>query len=146
MSDGAPAVQLEGWLPGEENNGLMNAGEKLMDDFEDAYRVGDSTTEATLTLIVGLIEVVGVKHRKNPEEKPPVVATRFARLEVIKPGADYQSVRGVLDAIHDARVGNTALPGLGQDEPPEQLSDDELLEREREAAAREAAEGLGTKA
>jgi hypothetical protein len=116
MTDGAPAVQLEGWLPGEENNGLMSAGDMLMDAFEDAYRTGDSTTEATLTLVVGLIEVVGVKHRKNPEEKPPVVATRFARIEVIKAGDDYKKVREVLDGIHDARIGNTALPGLGDED------------------------------
>lgn len=121
MSDhNSTAVQLEGWLPGEENNGLPAAGEQLMEAFEDAYRTGDDTTASTLTLVVRLIEVVGVKHRKNPDEKPPVVATRFARIEVIRPGADYQTVRGVLDAIHDGRVGAVALPGMGE---PDELDD-----------------------
>lgn len=123
MSDhNSTAVQLEGWLPGEENNGLPAAGEQLMEAFEDAYRQGDDTTGATLTLVVGLIEVVGVKHRKNPDEKPPVVATRFARIEVIRPGDDYKAVRAVLDGIHDARVGSAALPGLGEDDD---LADDD---------------------
>lgn len=126
------AVQLEGWLPGEENNGLMVAGDKLMDDFEEAYRTGGSTTDATLTLIVGLIEVVGVKHRKNPDEKPPVVATRFARIEVIKAGGDYKTVREILDGIHDSRVGNAALPGMGDDEDVDPGEGPEIL-----AAARE---------
>jgi hypothetical protein len=141
MSDDAPSVQLQGWLPGEENNGLMVVGETLMEAFDEADRIGEDTTAVTLTLVVGLIEVVGSQKRKKPKE--PIVYTRLVRLEVVKPGADYQTVRGVLDAIHDKRIGNTPLPGMGNDDDPEQLDDDELLEREREAAAREAAEGLG---
>lgn len=123
MSDhNTTAVQLEGWLPGEENNGLPAAGEQLMEAFEDAYRTGEDTTASTLTLVVGLIEVVGVKHRKNPDEKPPVVATRFARIEVIRAGDDYKTVREILDGIHDSRVGAVALPGMGD---PDDLADDD---------------------
>lgn len=144
MSDDAPTVQLEGWLPGEENNGLDTVGAQLQEAWHEAKRVGEDTTQATLTLVVALVEVVSVKERKAPKE--PVVATRTVRIEVVKPGADYQTVRGVLDAIHDKRIGNSPLPGMGKDDEPEQLTDDELLEKEREAAAREAAEGLGTKA
>lgn len=128
MSDhNTTAVQLEGWLPGEENNGLPAAGEQLMEAFEGAYNDGDDTTAATLTLVVGLIEVVGVKHRKNPDEKPPVVATRFARIEVIRPGDDYKTVRAVLDAIRNARNGNTVLPGMGEDDDSDPGGGPEIL-------------------
>lgn len=108
------AVQLEGWLPGEENNGLPAAGEQLMEAFEDAYRTGEDTTGATLTLTVSLIEVTKASYRKDP--KAPIVAVRTVRTEVIRPGNDYQTVRDILDGLHDARVGKAALPGLGDDD------------------------------
>lgn len=136
MSNDGPAVQLEGWLPGEENNGLPRAGDALMDAFEEAYRNGDDTGPATMTLVVGLIEVVGVKHRKNPEEKPPVVATRFARIEVIKPGDDHQTVRAVLDKIRDARNGNSALPGLEKPSDEDPGEGPEILAAAREKRER----------
>jgi hypothetical protein len=137
MTTKGPAVQLEGWLPGTENNGLPAAGEALIEAFEDAYGKGDDTGPATATLVVGLIEVVGVKHRKNPEEKPPVVATRFMRIEVVKPGDAYQKVRDVLDEIHDARNGNSTLPGMGDDQGDDGPGEGpEILAAAREKRAR----------
>lgn len=121
MTDHDVQVQLEGWLPGDQKNGLPSIGAQLMDLFDQAYDTEDDTATPTLTLVVGLVKVVGVKRRENPDLKPPVVATRFVHIEVVKPGEDYQAVRDVLTKVADKRNGQTPLPldGDAQDEQDE---------------------------
>lgn len=109
MTD-SPQVQLEGWLPGDQQNGLGSVAHELYDAFDKAYRLGEDTTGPTLTMVVGFVEATKIAQRKDPEHKPPIVATRFVRLEVIPPGDGYDAVRAVFDQVHDDRVGEDPLP------------------------------------
>lgn len=121
MSENKTAVQLEGWLPGDERNGLIRIGESSMDAFNEAYDAEEDTTAATLQVVVGLVEVTRVARRRHPEEKPPVVAYRFLHLEVA--GDQFgEAARAILDKLHADRTGNDPLPGLSgndDDDPGE---------------------------
>lgn len=110
MTDTAQ-VQLEGWLPGNEQNGLKPHADRLLAAFTKAYDLGEDTTSATMTVVVGLVEVTAVKRRKHPEEKPPIAAVRFIRLEVVDADTDdATTVRAILDDLYAQRTGNDPLP------------------------------------
>lgn len=125
MTTKETAVQLEGWLPGEERNGLIRIGKDSMDAFNVAYDAGDDTTAATLQVVVGLVEVTKVNRRHHREEKPPVVAYRFLHLEVA-PSDLEETLRTILDTLHADRTGNDPLPGMSggdEDDDGEDLVD-----------------------
>jgi hypothetical protein len=103
-------VRLEGWLPGEQQNGLNSVGAELFDAFTKAYDLGEDTTGPTLTMVVGFVEAVKANKRKDPEHKPRQTSVRFMRIEVVPPGEQYDAVRAIFDQLHDDRVGEDPLP------------------------------------
>jgi hypothetical protein len=105
------ALQLSGYLPGEDRDGLSRFAEALVEKFEAAYADGD--TDPVQVVVVGVLTAETVKHHRDPEEKPPTVAVRFAAVE----GADGKradQLRWVLGALRSDRLGQPALDGFDE--------------------------------
>lgn len=104
-------LQLSGYLPGEDRDGLSRFAEALVERFEAAYADGDG--DPIQVVVVGVLTAESVKHHRDPEEKPPTVAVRFAAIE----GADGRradQLRWVLGALRSDRMGQPALDGFDE--------------------------------
>lgn len=116
-ADKPTQIQLEGWLPGEQQCGLPAVADDLKSAYDKAWDLDEDTTAATLTLVIGYLEVTKTSKRKNRHDRPPIVATRFIALEVIPNGDDHDTADAILRDIRDNRTGATSLPGIdGKDD------------------------------
>jgi hypothetical protein len=110
MAEHAPAakINLSGYLPGREHNGLTDKADDYVARFEQAYAEADGNPE--LILVVGLLKVASVQHRSNPDENPPTVALRFAHVEPVTTEANQKTMRKLLRDLTAKRTGVEALP------------------------------------
>lgn len=102
-------LQLSGYLPDHDRDGLSRFAEELVRAFEAAYADGDS--DPVQVVVVGVLTAETVKHHRDPEEKPPTVALRFSAIE----GADGKradQLRWVIGALRSDRLGQPALDGF----------------------------------
>lgn len=103
------SLNLSGYLPAK--NGLEDLAPALLERFESAYADGDDSP--VQVVVVGVLNVESVKHRRNPADRPPVVEVRFSSLEPAK-GTHADALRLVLVQLAAARNGETTLDGIDE--------------------------------
>lgn len=104
-------LQLSGFMPAEGLDGLSRFADELVERFEAAYASGDPGP--VQVVVVGVLTAETVKHNRDPEEKPPTVAVRFAAIEGAT-GRKADQLRWVLGALRADRAGMPALDGFDE--------------------------------
>jgi hypothetical protein len=103
-------LQLSGYLPAEELDGLSRLTPELIERFEAAYSEGGGDIEV---VIVGVLVVETVKHNRHPEEKPPTPLLKFQCLEA-GTGKRADQLRWVIGALKSDRNGQPPLDGFDE--------------------------------
>lgn len=106
-------LNLSGYLPGEDHNGLTRCADELIAGFEAAYASGSG--EDVTVVVVGVLRAESVKHPRDPD-KDPTVEVRFLRIEAVK-GPEADQVTAMIDRLRVTRTGVEELP-LPYDEVP----------------------------
>jgi hypothetical protein len=99
-------IRLSGYLPGKELNGLALVKDALWEQFEKAWREGDTTHEGLRVPVVAVLEVHTVKVPVPGSEEHPTVNVKMLMVEPAMLEDDQQVVTGLLTELRGRRRGD----------------------------------------
>jgi hypothetical protein len=101
-----PDIRLSGFLPGKELNGLALVKDALWEQFERAWREGDTTHEGLRVPVVAVLEVHTVKVPVPGSEEQPTVNVKMLMVEPALLEADQKVVTELLTELRGRRRGD----------------------------------------
>jgi hypothetical protein len=99
-------IRLSGYLPGKELNGLALVKDALWEQFEKAWREGDTTHEGLRVPVVAVLEVHTVKVPVPGSEEHPTVNVKMLMVEPALLEVDQKVVTELLTELRGRRRGD----------------------------------------
>lgn len=118
-------LNLSGYLPGGDHDGLTPLAGKLIDEHERSYREAIAPDLGT-AYVIGIVRTNSVKYPRAESEKPPTVEVRFQHIEVATSSDDLDALQAMITRLAENRRGDVALPFDDAGEPEQRtFVDDE---------------------